>query len=224
MGKLCIPESPDFRMSWLSDFVKDAALNRDPVKILKDDDGVFIRGRGFGMEFPKAVVLGLTEVADMLRTKDMPLAPCELQDGAVCYIPVPGCIGVVVVQPQAFKTRFLKRLPEHKDDCDERDEDEDAVDCECAGPFRLSTRVNMEDWMTVVERPGKSSLYVPGIYVPVMYKYSVELETACAIFLSPENVEELLNTFESGLDDGKRNNKRQAEADCKDCDAKKPRC
>ena len=208
-------------MSWLSDCVKEAALNQDPVKILKHEDGVFIRGRGFGMEFPKAVVLGLTEVADMLRTKDMPLAPRELQDGAVCYIPVPGCIGVVVVQPQARATRFLKRLPVHEDGCDEHDEDEDAVDCGCAGPFRLSTRVNTEDCLKVVERPGKSSVYVP-VKPP---KNCVALETACAIFLSPENVEELLDTFKSDLDGGKRNNKRQAEADCKaDCDAKKPKC
>ena len=92
-------------MAWLSELVKYAALNRDPVRIFQNGDGVFIIGRGFGTEFPKAVALGLTELAYMLRTKDMPQVPCELQNGAVCYIPVPGCIGVVVVQPQARVTR-----------------------------------------------------------------------------------------------------------------------
>jgi hypothetical protein len=213
-------------MSWLSELVKDAALNKDPVTISQDPDGdgVFIRGRGFGMEFPKAVKLGLTKVTDMLRAKDMPLAPCEFQNGAVCYIPVPGCTGVVVVQPQARATRFLKRLPVHEDGCEEEDDDE--VDCECAGPFRLSTRVNTEGCLTVVDRPGKSSVYVP-VKPP---KHCVELETACAICLTPENVKVLLYIFESHSDSGDdsdggaKDNKRKAEDDCEDCEAKKPRC
>ena len=215
-----------FRMSWLSDLVKDAASNRDPVTISQDPDGdgVFIRGRGFGMEFPEAVKLGLTKVTDMLRAKDMPLAPREFQNGVVCYIPVPGCPGVVVVQPQARATRFLKRLHVHEDGCEENDGDEDEADCECSGPFRLSTRLNTEDRLTVVDRPGKSSVYVP-VKPP---KNCVELETACAICLTPENVETLLYIFESDPDcepdGGVKGNKRKAEADGEDCDAKKQKC
>ena len=164
---------------------------------------MFIRGRSFGMEFPEAVKLGLTKVTDMLRAKDTPLEPCEFYSGAVCYIPVPGGTGVVVVQPQARVTRFLQRLPVHEDGCEEHDEDEDEVDCECAGPFRLSTRLNTEDRLTVVERPGKSSAYVP-VKPP---KNCVELETACAICMTPENVDQLLRAFPPS----ERSTKRKAD-------------
>ncbi len=183
-------------MSWLDDLVKNALSKREPVSIRvlanEEDDvvrpgaSVFIRGSSFGMELPKEVVMGLEQAAEKIRAKGQLDGVCEFYHGAVFYIGESP--GVLVVQPTSRVTKYLKRRRVH-DDCGYlgySDEDEDdEVDCKCADAWGLQPRMNMEGRVRAVGRK----------WVPVTHKYSVEFETACAICMTPENVDQLLRAF-----------------------------
>ena len=194
-------------MSWLNDIVENALSERKPVSIRvlenEEDDvkrtSVFIRGSSFGMVFPKEVVMGLKEAANEIRAKGQLHGVREFYFGAVFHIGESP--GVLVVQPNARVTQCLKRPPVH-DDCgyeeSEYDDVDEDVDCKCADAWGLQPRLNMKGRMKMVGRKC----------VPVMYKYSVEFETACAICMTPENVEELMRAFKS--DNARAGTKRKA--------------